>query len=318
MEKKIMGNNLLRIISLAVAVIIWMYVIITEDPETTARVGPLTIQYLASVSMQQKDIEIIGELSEKVNLTVKGNRSYVTGSKANYSAIIDLSQITQVGYYTVPIDIKSPGGVSILEQDPTTVDIHVDTWETAEKEVVVMRHGTPKSGYGVTHFSDVPETLTVEAPSLILDKIAYLAVSVDLDNVDRTFSSTLPIEAYDDMGTKLAMDHIHLPQQNVSLEVGIGKVKTVPVSPTITGIDLEAYSSSFSAQPSVITVTASDDILNALTSIHSHPISLPNQAGQHSVDALLDLPANVFLTEDQPNTVHFDITITEKGSAYGT
>ena len=232
--------------------------------------------------------------------------------------IPDLSQITQVGYYTVPVDIKSPSGVSILEQDPTTVDIHVDTWKSAEKEVIVMRNGTPKSGFGVTHLSDYPETLTVEAPSLILDKIAYLAISVDLDNADRTFSSTLPIEAYDDMGTKLAMDHIHLPQQNVSLEIGIGKVKTIPVSPTITGVDFNTYSSSFSAQPTVVTVTASDEILNVLTSINSHPISLPNQAGQHSVDALLNLPANVFLTEDQPNTVHFDITITEKESAYGT
>ena len=95
MAKKTINNKLLIVLSLAVAVIIWMYVIIAEDPVTTAKVGPLTIQYTTSVPMQQKDIEIIGELSEKVELTVKGSRSYVTGSKANYSAVIDLSQISQ-------------------------------------------------------------------------------------------------------------------------------------------------------------------------------------------------------------------------------
>lgn len=317
MEKKLISNKLLLVLSFAVAVIIWIYVIITVDPETTAKVGPLNIQYLASVPMQQKDIEIIGEISEKVELTVKGNRSYVTGSKANYSAIIDLSQISQSGYYTVPIDVRSPGGVSVLEQKPTTLNIHVDTWKTAEKKVVLSQFGTPKAGYGVTHVSTFPEKLNVQAPSLILDKISYLEVGVDLENAEKTFTATVPIEAYDDTDAKLAMDHIHLPQQNYSLEIGIGKVKTVPVTPTIAGVDMSRYNMIFTAEPADITVTAGDEVLEKLTAVSTHTITLPNEAGVHSVDALLDLPTGAYLTEGQPNTIHFDITITEKDHSYG-
>lgn len=318
MAKKTINNKLLLVLSLAVAVIIWMYVIIAEDPVTTAKVGPLTIQYTTSVPMQQKDIEIIGELSEKVELTVKGSRSYVTGSKANYSAVIDLSQISQSGYYTVPINIKSPSGVSILDQKPTTIDIHVDSWETAEKEVRLTRSGTPKTGYGVTQISSYPEKLNVEAPSLILEKISYLEVAVDLEGADKTFTTTVPIEAYDETGTKLAMDHIHLPRETYSLEIGIGRIKTVSVLPTIEGVNLDIYDMSFTAQPSTVTVTASDDVLANLTSISTHTISLPDQADVHSVDALLDLPTGVYLTEEQPDTVHFTINITEKELSDGS
>lgn len=88
MEKKLISNKLLLVLSLAVAIVIWIYVIVTVDPETTAKVGPLTIQYLSSVPMQQKDIEIIGELDETVELLAKGSRSYVTGAKANYSQLL--------------------------------------------------------------------------------------------------------------------------------------------------------------------------------------------------------------------------------------
>ncbi len=317
MEKKLISNKLLLVLSLAVAIVIWIYVIITVDPETTAKVGPLTIQYLSSVPMQQKDIEIIGELDETVELSVKGNRSYVTGAKANYSAIIDLSQISQSGYYTVPINIKSPSGVSILEQNPTTINIHVDTWKTAEKEVKLAYSGSPKAGYGVTQVSTFPEKLSVRAPSLILDKIAYLEMDVDLGNVDKNFTVTVPITAYDMAGTKLSMDYIHLSQQDCFLEVGIGKVKTVSITPSIAGVNMDMYNVNFIAEPATITVTAGDSILENLSSISSHTLTLPSAVGVHSVDALLNLPTGVYLTQDQSGTVHFDITITEKDSFNG-
>ncbi len=317
MEKKLISNKLLLVLSFVVAVVIWIYVIITVDPETTAKVGPLTIQYLSSVSMQQKDIEIIGELDEKVELLAKGSRSYVTGTKANYSAIIDLSQISQSGYYTVPIDIKSPSGISILEQKPTTINIHVDTWKTAEKEVKLSYSGSPKAGYGVTQVSTFPENLSVRAPSLILNKISYLEIEVDLENADKTFTTTLPITAYDETGTKLAMDHIHISQQDCSLEVGIGKVKTVPLTPSIAGINMDMYDINYISQPATITVTASDNVLENLLSISTHTLTLPSEVGVHSVDALLNLPAGTYLTEEQSDTVHFNITITEKDLSNG-
>lgn len=317
MEKKLISNKLLLVLSLAVAIVIWIYVIVTVDPETTAKVGPLTIQYLSSVPMQQKDIEIIGELDETVELLAKGSRSYVTGAKANYSAIIDLSQISQSGYYTVPINIKSPSGVSILEQNPTTINIHVDTWKTAEKEVKLSYSGSPKAGYGVTQVSDFPEKLSVRAPSLILDKISYLELNVDLGNVDKTFNVTVPITAHDVAGTRLAMDYIHLAQQDCFLEVGIGKVKTVSVTPAIAGVNMDMYNINYIAQPATVTVTANDNTLENLSVISTHTLTLPSAVGVHSVDALLNLPVGTYLTENQSGTVHFDITITEKDQSNG-
>lgn len=317
MAKKIMSNRVLLVISIIVAIIIWMYVIVAEDPVTTAKLASLPIQHMSSVPMQQKDIELIGELNEKVDLVVKGSRSYVTGSKANYSALIDLSQISERGYYTIPVTVKSPAAVSILSQTPTSVDILVDRWESAEKEVIVSRSGTPKAGYGVTQVSEVPQTVTVEAPSLILEQIAYLGLSLNLDGADKTFTVSAVLEAYDASGNKLSMEHIRLPQSDYTVEVGIGKVKTVTVKPTVTGINTSYYDMEFTAEPESIVVTAEDSILSALADISTHTINLPDHAGNHSVNALLDLPAGVYLADGQPDTVHFKIHITEKDYSDG-
>lgn len=317
MAKKIMSNRILLVISIIVAIIIWMYVIVAEDPVTTTKLAPLPIQHMSSVPMQQKDIELIGELNEKVELVVKGSRSYVTGSKANYSALIDLSQISERGYYTVPVTVKSPAAVSILSQTPTSVDILVDRWESAEKEVIVSRSGSPKAGYGVTQVSEVPQTVTVEAPSLILEQIAYLGLSLNLDGADKTFTVSAVLEAYDENGNKLSMEHIRLPQSAYTVEIGIGKVKTVTVTPTVTGINTAYYDMEFTAEPESVVVTAEDSILSALDDISTHTINLPDRAGSHSVNALLDLPAGVYLADSQPDTIHFKIHITEKDYSDG-
>ena len=90
MEKQFLKNNkAIAIASILIAIGLWFYIVITDDPTRVGRVDDIPISYTLSQQLEQKGIQIINSPTETVSVVASGRRSIVTGVKGGFTARVD-------------------------------------------------------------------------------------------------------------------------------------------------------------------------------------------------------------------------------------
>lgn len=305
MEKQFLKNNkAIAIASILIAIGLWFYIVITDDPTRVGRVDDIPISYTLSQQLEQKGIQIINSPTETVSVVASGRRSIVTGVKGGFTARVDLSTISAPGYYNLPVQITAPEGVYIQERKPQTVEVYLDQYEIEEKPLRLLTEGTPANGYSLNEIGCENKTVKVTAPSMVMQDIEYLGATVDIKNISQNTSAWTPVEAYNKGNTKVKADYISYAIDNenndVLVNVTLLKEKEINVSPVVPGN--EDNHIKYNITPSTIKVKGDIATIDALTSLSTEPVDIAVlEAG--SATASVILPENVTLVAGESNIV---------------
>ena len=192
MKKSLMNKSTLKILSLLIAILIWVVVKNVQDPmlvKVITRI-PVTIvneSYLAS----NLEVPLLIEGQDTVNVKVKGRESVVKElTREDFTAIADMTQIISMETTPrmVPVKVSCEG---LLDSDisvtPGNIQVDIEEQTSVEKIIAVNTGDTiPDKNYEVGVLKANPEKVTISGPESIVNKIDRVVAMVDVSDRKET------------------------------------------------------------------------------------------------------------------------------------
>lgn len=190
MIEKIFENWVLKLISLAFAVVLWFFVMGESRMEVT-HVAPLEYKNLPEGLM------IASEVPTSVAIMVSGPRALqVNLSPSDISLSIDLTGLSAgvTSFKRLEESLNIPTGLKITRISPSYVDVKLERVRERAVPVRVILTGDPAPGFIVKSFRSTPEKATViGAESEIKGVSEVVTEGIDLTHVQESFSQTVAI-----------------------------------------------------------------------------------------------------------------------------
>ena len=332
MNKKIANNLSLKILSVAIAILIWLLVVNADNPIGTKSfvigdVQLLTEAYLdADGKMCMQD-----DKQESIRVTIKANRKTLDRITASdIKAVADLQQAVSLNTdpvmvpITVSCDKVLPDNIEVT---PKNLSIHIEDKDTQEFVVNVTTNNTkPDKGYEVGTLTSNPEKLKITGPTSLINKIDKVNASVDVDGASEDVTEETDVKIIDKNGEEFTdTDMAYLNISKVSVTARLWKVRPeVRIKAEYEGTPADGYEvESISTTPNVISVAGSDEALSALEE-QNNTITIPSSATDVSgKDSDYEVKINISdylsqglkLTSDSSEDVFVRVNILPQGSS---
>lgn len=239
--KLLSNNKVLLILSLMVALLIWVMVVINVSPAVTRVVQGVKVNIDTTVP-SQFGLETFGETEFTVDVTVKGKKYLISPSALSADDIVVTAQTTNVdsaGKRTLQLKAESASGsndYTISSISQKTVEVFFDTAKTVEMiiepDVVTAKSGLVKDGFTTGEINLSETSVTVTGPSTEVNKIEKVVARLKLDApLTGNKSADAELIALDDAG-KDSFDYLVLSTDSVVLTIPVLQVKKAETSVT--------------------------------------------------------------------------------------
>lgn len=304
MKEQKNSNMGMKVLSVSIAIFIWLLVANTNDPVVTKRFTDIPVDIINEEALT--DLGYAYEVTEgdEVTITVKGKNSIVgTLSISDFRAVADFSKLSEVD--AVPIDVtvkKYTDQLEIMLGTVNTMKIKKDEMISVSVPVNIVINGDAAEGYAPGKITGTPNLVRVTGPANLLDNAKAIIVEVDIDGIDHDVTTNVKPILYDADNKKIDSKQIAFDTPSISISIELWKTKKVQVSVEQEGEPADGYQlTSFDYEPKEIIVAAPDDILAELTTISLPAVSLDGLTENYEKDIDITeelLPDNVVLADD--------------------
>jgi hypothetical protein len=156
----------LKLLSLGLALSLWMVVAGEETAERSLRV-PLELQQFP------QGLELQGEPASTIEVRVRGSSGALARiSPGDIVAVLDLRGVragTRL-FHMTPDQVRSPFGIEIAQINPGTISMAFERSKTARVRIRPAIDGKPAPGYAVGSWSTDPVSVDVIGPESAVDR----------------------------------------------------------------------------------------------------------------------------------------------------
>lgn len=306
---KLLGENLpWKIASFVLAMILWLFVINTQNPTQPQEIRnvPITIKGLEELEAKGyvlKNKEAIR--TQNFRVVIKGPRlevdriyndpSLITATLNLNQYMADLSQdsIQQIANYTVDIALDN-NSISITDKKP---EISVVILEKEALTTRTIDYSIPDSitaNYKLLGEPIItPTTVELTGAKSDIEKVDRVSINIEEGNFSEdVLVQRLNIHVYDVDGNEL--EGIIKSPQTAQVRLLIGKAKTVPLKITTVGEVQEGYiATNISVIPTNVTIVGKAEVVNEISEIEVEPIDLSSITETTALSKKINLPAGV-------------------------
>ncbi|MDX1982672.1 MAG: CdaR family protein [Bryobacteraceae bacterium] len=182
--RRLTTNLWLKLISLAIAMLLW-YATVGPQETTTGASVPIQLRNIP------RDMEISSELPDSAYIEVRGS-SRRLDELEKALVIIDLSGISRAGERTISIldgNVSLPAGVQFQRAVPSQIRLHFEPRLTREVPVVV-RYATIPDGYQIQRQQVSPASVRIVGPESrvnAIDRVQTDPIELPPDDEELTF-----------------------------------------------------------------------------------------------------------------------------------
>lgn len=300
----IRANWPLKLLSLAVAIALWFYVLGAEDPQTTQAIDVPVVAI-----NKPKDLEVISIKPDTVELRLRGRQSAFRSGDANRVVMHADLRGAGVGENRVPLRVaRLPYTLTALPGYPTTAIVELDKVIRRERPVQYIRRGKPASGFVVDSVTLEPDTVTVIGATSIVQRVARVVVVVDTSGLNTSMDFLAEVEARDHRDVVVNGVSFEPQRVRVSVKVHQVDVKTVPVRPVLGSPPAGWRVVAVRTDPLVVTVTGQRN-LDEVTSVATVPIDISGLRGTKTYAVPLNLPEGISVL----GAASVEVTVTTRG-----
>ena len=245
MIKKLFNNdNFLRIFSLCIALLLWMYIVSLNNPQVEIPINGIDIEIRNQQNIQGNNLNIISVSDSKTSVKIFGRMSEVSAiSPADIKVYVDASDIYSANSYYLStkseIDSKS---VVVTGIDVKDVNIYVDYIQAVEKDIEILVVGEPKTGHILESAIPANDNVVIKGPQNIVNKVASIKASLDITNANSDYSTVCPVKMYTANGEVINSEYLTLTVTDVAVDVKFNATKNVEIKVDIPEtVDLEMY-----------------------------------------------------------------------------
>ena len=303
--KKIMDaikrNTMLKVFSLIIAILLWAFVQLAQNPEISYDVFEVPVTITGEAGINNEGFVISNPPANlSTNVTISTKRSYLNSfDHSSLSAYVDVSNAKNAGDYALPIKVRtSDPNVSIISKSPSNVSLHVDRIITVKKPIRISYDGNMAKDYYIDarHVVISPKEATIKVPELIEKDIQEIVVHLDMTNVTADVNGQFTGVAVNSEGEEVMDKFLSVTDEGINVQVPVLKRKTVPVYMT----DLpEPIVNNYALSKNEVEIAGNETDLNRITRLEGS-ISYDRENPKDSYVVSLQLPKNVIRTTEDP------------------
>lgn len=236
-KKFLQNDNAVRVLSLIIAVLTWIFVVVVVNPDTEAVVKNIPIVVdISGTSAQTLGLEIISDEVLLANVTVTGDRTVIGSLDSDdieVSAI--LTGISEPGTYSdIQLQVRKASAGKSFEIEtcsPSTITLKFDRKTTKTLPVSLeLNDLTVADGYMLEEVITSPTSITVTGPENDVINVAGCIVRGNVDNdISASTVITSEIVLIDGEGKEINNPHLSLSVDSVDVTIPVLKRKTLPV-----------------------------------------------------------------------------------------
>jgi len=302
-------NFTIKLLSLILAFLLWLYVMGEENPEIPYEINNVPVKLVNVDTLEKKGLTLLEEKGYTVNVKVRGRRSDVLNIAAqNISAYADLSRVTSKGINVIPVRIEGlPKNVSLVSVIPPEIKVDVDTIAKIQMPVTVKIVGNVMDGYAMQPAVPTPGEVMVVGPESKVNLVKNVIAQVNVSYKKEDIKISVPAVAVDREGKEIK--GVTVTPNLVEVYIPVSKSIRVPVIPKIFGKPQEGYVvASVNVLPEYVYITGDEDVLNTIKSISTKQIDITGLTGPATETVPFDLPDGVKLVKsDITAKVYIDI-----------
>ena len=266
------NNRALKLVALAIAIVLWLYVGIEQDPisQRTYNV-PITVENLSADKVATVS-------KERVNVKVMGRETRLDGiTSEDFKAYVDLSD-AKTGDSEAEVHVSLPNEVYFAKLDPSHVNVYVEQREGETMNVDIVRTGMLPDGITIEDMSVEPQNVFVSGNEDALAMVAKAGVAVELDDVYSDSKKDVPVQLYDYEGNIIEPGELKVYPEQVTLNIKVNEAdiqKSVPIQAELVGSLSEGVQvDSVTVDPQTALVEGLPKDLAKITEIKREPIDL--------------------------------------------
>lgn len=325
MKKSLMNKFTLKILSLAIAVLIWLIVRNVQDPVIVQTFYdiPVTLVNESYLSNNMK-IPLLIDGDDTVKVRIKAEESVIKElKKEDIVAQADMTQIyMDATPKMVPVEVTCKGiADDNITVTPRNIQVDIENQTSVEKTIAVNTGDTtPDKDYEVGSLQANPEKVTISGPESIINKIDKVVAKIDVTGMkESNVELDSELKIYDKNQDELSekqLSYLNLAgvQDNkIKIQAQFWKVqKNVKIGSEYSGSPQYGYEvDSVSVVPETLSLAGTDEALQKLAAEGNTltiPASYIDVSGKDSdfdvkVDISELLPENMKLARDINSTV---------------
>lgn len=338
-KRKITDNIPLKIMSVAVAVVVWLIVVNIDNPVGTNYYTLTNVELINKEYVESSDT--IGKMcmpeekQDSIRIAITTNKKIRDKIKvSDITATADLQQAVSLDTNPVMVPITvtcSVPGVTPndIKVTPQNLSVNLDEKETQEFVVNVSRGDTkPGKDYEAGSLTANPEKVRITGPKSLVNKIDKVNATISLDGNTQDFTQDVNLTIIDKNQEALSdseMNSLRIENNaKVSVTARLWKIRQgVGISAGYVGSPASGYQvGTVTTVPDTISVAGSTEGLETLTQ-NDNTITIPADSIDISGESrdverkisLKDLlPDNVKLTSDSSEDVWVTVSILPEDS----
>ena len=338
-KRKITDNIPLKIMSVAVAVVLWLIVVNIDNPIGTNYYTINDVELINKEYVESSDT--IGKMcmpeqnQDSIKIAITASKKIRDKIKVtDISAVADLQQAVSLDTNPVMVPITvtcSVPGVSSndIKVTPQNLSVNLDEKETQEFVVNVSRGDTkPGKDYEVGSLTANPEKVRITGPKTLANKLDKVNATIELDGNTQDFTQDVNLTIIDKNQEALSdseMNSLRIENNaKVVVTARLWKIRQgVGISASYVGTPADGYEvGSVKTVPDTISVAGSTEGLESLAennnviTIPADSIDISGESKDVEKKISLNnlLPDNVKLTSDSSEDVWVTVNILPVGS----
>jgi len=319
-------NILLKISSLAIAIILWLIAINVNNPPITASYS-LPLEFLNSDNLLLNNFIILNEKKikdSKIDVLVEATRNdlkFINQNPDNLKAIInfkdvDISYEKYVGSNLImPVNISfssylNSSHYQITNVYPSKVDVQLDNFIIDNEQVYYDTDGEPAKNYYIQEIIIQPESIKISGAQSILETIKPITLNLSTIGATKNIITKMPIKIFDKNDNEVT-DNLILDNKQVNVLIKIDSYNIIPIEkPETTGKIADGYKiKNIDYEPKEIKITGSSKF--DLEAIKLPPIDIDQASLSKQITINLHdiLDDNIEIVKNETDKISITINI---------
>lgn len=274
-------NLLKKLIALAAAFCMWVFVMTDQDP-------PIEGSYTVPLTISNAPYELTPICADRtIFIETRAPRSNFVQYDANaFRAYVNLEGLSEGDYQITP-RVVMPQGFELLEITPTAVNVKLDPMTERLMPVELLTTGNVAQDAAITEIRKSMDMVTVVGPRTFVEKAARVYGTVNLSGNTSSFELQIPMRTVDDKENVIPHVRVVPSVITVSVDIESGlKRKIVPIVPELTapeGWELKKIT----VEPAQVEISGAESVVNPIITLKTIPFTV--QSGQRIFNGTLRL-----------------------------
>lgn len=298
MNLKLTDNLFLKILSVILAVFLWIVVLNISDAERTKPFTKEVNLINTEIITDNGKVFRVKEGTNMVKVTVRARESVLRELK-DTDIILTADMQKNLKYDSlVEISVECKNRNIVVDEDITlsrrNVEVSIEDSATEQFQVHVRQEGRENSGLMVGSMVPEQSIIKITGPVSIVERISYVEAQVDVTGITATAVRNCTLKLYDSAGGEIDNTYLNYIGKSDGIDVTITMLntKSVPVSFSYSGTPAENYVvKKLTYKPEIIEIAGSAAVLSGITRLEIPEEAVDVEGIDSELQLVVDLTA---------------------------